>query len=824
MAVKSTVSSFKVYNEFKNDLGFVSNLGDFTNNLAALVMENVKVVQEIDISWEAFATASDGWVLTGVNEWTRSAGSFINDGFAVGDNCDFFGPKQGAPTFTSNVTVTSISSDGLTITFTLNSGGYGGFTSVGDAALKGLTPLTALIYGFGLIENNETYTRASKVSGDDQGYYSSNIGFDTGGGVRSTAFETGQRLGSPIAWQTGTMQVRYVSNPSTYVQRFEIEHEFTVVPYYLEGELTNLENNILPDLFAGLNSLKYAYDTNFRTVLSNPNTEKTSIITNNLGSTGWYNENFNGFNNSYSVKSIDYQEAGSLNTADGILIGTKSRVTVLIEGLITPFTGAERFGVYVSYLPDQVEYTDTPLSNLKENFIYDRAINNEGLAPTLGSDFITLCEANVVGADLEIVFEMEYSSLQKSFLSNKLQSSEANYVIGIEVGDNALTSASSDRVILLADAKEYDESPDIPDLISVDKLDFFQHNIQIGVDTGFTDSIQWNEDGFVVDFDFYLDLNKSAVINDLIFKLVAHNTVTGQLFELDSYNYNNIGSAIISGGVQQLIENTTRGYNLATGDQFNDVTIEVGSQAAGLQHYTGKFAQKVSWQDWLNNTDVDTIFFDASQPNNNLNFRTSNYSDLNDYEIKLGISASMDGVSDLGVSGTTSYLFLSPNLITYDYDLDANITPIWSGVIETLHPTTLADLGGQVLTGLDTILKTTWTNSGGAVTDISQVWAVHRIEETEQPGYNIDELSSINLPPSPNRLIPTVGETLLTVDIVAGTVVTQCLVDGSQITAGQGYNLSARIHDDATLIPAGAKETEAGVIKETEVADIKIIE
>ena len=814
MPIKIIVTDQKYYNEFKNDIGFVSNLGDFTNNLAGSVMEKVKIIQQVDVEWFSQGNSSDQWQLNG-NQITRSDGNFISDGFSVGDVADFitgFAANPNSPVI-ANITINSISADGRTIVYTLNSGSFPLNPDVYlDAGIRALNPLTALVYNFGLNGNSESFNTNSKVSGNNQGYYGSNIGFDTGGGVRDLNWVNLQRLGKYKDWQTGSMRVRYLNNPTTYVQRFEIEHELIINPYYLDGELSNLQNNIIPTLLNGINSLKYVYDAGFRTVLSNPNTQKNFKIENNLGSVAWFNENFNGFNNNYSVKSISYEEAATSSSADGILIGSKTRVIITVENLLGAYTGGERFGVYVSYLPQQNEYTDTTLTDLVDNFIYDRAINNEGIAPTVGSDFITLCESQVVSGDLEITLELEYSSLQKAFLSNRLAQGNANYLIAVEVGDVTLPSGNSDRVLLLADAREYDESADIPDLMGVDKFDIYPHDKQIGVDSGFTDMTSWNEDGLVVDFDFHLDLNKSAFINSLQFMLVAYNPTTDRYFELDSYSFG-AGTSVVSGGVQQLNANTTRGYILKSGDQFNDVQISVSTNAGNIQQYIGRFAQKIAWQDWISNLNVDTIFYNNSEPNNNLNNKSSNYSLLNGYEVRLAIFSNLDGVSTLGVSGNTNYLFLSPTITVFDYEEDGGFD-VWSCNIETFNFANSSNLGGAILTGQDTLFRSTWTNSGGAVTSLTGLWGINRIEETGQQGYDITEMSSLNDPLNNGILKPNSG-TKLFVYLNAGKVVFECLIDGNKVAAGQEYNLSSRIHDTNFIDPLAKLTSPDDSVKDT---------
>lgn len=803
MPVEILITSEKFYNEFKNDVGFVSNLGDYTNNLAGGVMENIQIVREINLQWYFEATAGNSISIRplggGLSEIESSVNSynFRNDGLAVGDLCTIIWTDNGGPGNAEDFRIQSMTNGKIIaqqVAGVLPDSSLNGFINE-SVYLRGKEPQTALIYKFGLIGNNESYNIESKVSKNDQGYYGSNIGFDTGGGVRDTNFVPLTKLGQYSDWVTGNAKARYMNNPTIWTQKFEIVHELTIVPYYLDGEITNLQNNIIPNLLNGINTLKYVFSPEFRTVLSNPNTAKNIIIENNLGSVAWFNENFNGFANNYQINSITYQDANTLSSADGLLIGTKTRVSIQVQKNNGNFVVGERTGVYVSYLPDEVEYEDTVLSNLKQNFLYDNALGNSGGGGFVGQDFIS--NYNIFSSTSNLMtmqFDVEYSGTQKAFLSSKLQSQPTYFLIGVELGDNTLPSGNSDRIILLSDVELYDESADIPDLMDFDSFNIYPHNEQIGAGGFYTDMTSWNEDGLVIEFDFWIDLNKSTVINSLDFKLVAYNPTTGQYFDLDSYAYG-VQQAIISAGIQQLIENNTRGYILKLGDQFNDVTITVGANVGGIQHYTGVFAQKISWQEWINNLSADTVFFNSAEPNNNLNYKSSNYSLLNGYEIRLAVYSNLDGVNVFNVAGNTNYLFVSPTITVYDYDTDGvTPPPVWSCLIETFNASNNAPLSGAILTGQDTLFRATWTNKNGAVASLLGLWGINRIEETDEQGYQITEMSSLNDPATNQMLIPNSG-TKLFVYLNAGNVVFECLIDGSLVASGIGYNLSSRIHD-----------------------------
>lgn len=814
MPVDIIIRDQRMFNEFKNGYSFTNNPSDYTNNLAGSIMENVRYYQLLEVSWYSKSkdTSANWTVNTAAGTLFSDTGNFITDGFAVGDTFYYEEISSGGGTnFTAQIT--SINPNA--IYFTLLSGSRANTDS--DAIIRGTTDLTASIFRFGLIGNNENFNVESKVSENDQGYYAGNIG-ERILGVRDTNFVAMQRLGQYKDWQTGDIAIRFVSdsyNPATAqsgAQLFEIYHAFTINPWYLEGELSNLQNNIIPSLLSGLNSLKYVFNAGFRTVLSNPNTEKTKEISDIKGSVAWFNENFNGFNNNYNVKSVTYQDANTLASADGLLVGAKTKVTVLVEDLVGSYSGGERWGVYVSYLPEQDDYQDTTLTNLKDNFIYDRVVQNEGQAPVSGNDFITNCFATVNSGDLQIEFDVEYSLAQKTRLSNAIANNPIYFVIGIQVGDINLPSGNSDRVTIVADVAEYDESPDIEGLMDVTKFNIYPHDRQIGVGTPSTNMTSWNEDGLVVDFSFDLDLNLAAFLNTLEFKLVAHNSTTGNLFELDSYSFP-VGNSTVSGGVQQFNIANTRGYVLKANDQFNDVTLTTGANVGNVQTYEGRFAQKVSWQDWIQNLDVDTIFYDANEPNDNFNNKSSNYSGLNNYDIKLAVSANLFGTNAFGTSGLTDYLFLSPALEIFDYGIDGNVPPVWSETIETFNPTTMANLNGAILTGQDTLFRTTWTNSTGPVVSLTGLWGINRIEETGDLGSQIVEMSSINDPDTNQLLIPSSG-TKLFVYLNAGNVVFECLIDGSVAQAGVNYNLSSRIQD-ATVAVDGKRTSPSNEVKDT---------
>jgi len=386
---------------------------------------------------------------------------------------------------------------------------------------------------------------------------------------------------------------------------------------------------------------------------------------------------------------------------------------------------------------------------------------------------------------LIIVAELEYSSVQQSTLSSL---SSPNYVLGVNIADELLTNANSDRLTLLADTRPYIVSGDVSGLINFDKFDLHFGESNIGVDAGFTDFEGWVEDSLAIEFNFTLerDVLKDAVLNTIEFALVAYKDSTGELFYLDRTNIN-LSSVVVSGGIQQIEIENNRNYLFVDGNQYKKVTISTGNLVGTLQNYSGIFAQKIRWEDWLINREADTIFYDNTQPNNGLNFKSSNYSGLEGYTIRLVVNANVQGLNDLGVSVPTDYRVLSNDLSISDY----NVGNGYTCVIELLRLSNLSPVN-RVLVGEDTLIRATFTADSGAVTDLTGFWSAIRMQIDNEAGQQIRELSINNLDSS-GLLKPKTGLSFLDMVIDSGNVVCECVIDGSK--AGNfNYNISARIY------------------------------
>jgi len=91
MAQATGIISQQHFNQLQNGEDFTLNLTKFTRTLSANVGDLVKSVYQIDIGYESEADAFGTWDVVGsagANLITRSIGSFLGEGFQVGDQID----------------------------------------------------------------------------------------------------------------------------------------------------------------------------------------------------------------------------------------------------------------------------------------------------------------------------------------------------------------------------------------------------------------------------------------------------------------------------------------------------------------------------------------------------------------------------------------------------------------------------------------------------------------------------------------------------------------------------------------------------------------
>lgn len=784
MPIEISVFDFRCFNQLRNGENFDRNLSEFTPNLVGNVGERILVEYQISIGQNANTEGVDEWFIennVNVKEIRRSSGSFFDDGIQVGDQYDFYSNWQdrkiAGPLGSEYVgQVEAISGDGRVLTYSVL---FGTDSTNGPVTNMGLlfsqsnfaNRNGALFVKFGLIENEETFNFLSKTTGSQQIYYLSGL---VPGNIRQ-----GESLGVIKDWVTGKLSTEsVVIPPSLGESQFTVRHEFVLNPFYILAYREFIENGTVPEIFEGDSSLKYAVELEFRKTLTNTGSSKVGQYDSLGGFVGWYGENFNGLNPDYRIASITYEDAVTADPLDGINISTSTKAIITLENINGPITNYS-CAAYIFRVPDSEDDYIGTASDLIENFILKSAIVSS--PDTSNTNIVT----SLVGGNLVIEYTVDYTTAEKLQLST-----DDEFILLVQVEDPTISAGNSDRIMLIADFKNYVDVDFLAGFIQVNTYGFLLHGQTLGDDSPGSTEVISNEDGIILQAVFGSDTTKNVIINEISAVLLAFNPVQNTSFELDRYDFN-LGDPIIENNARQLSVDTTRGYPLPPGDQFNLVRVVTGQVSGDFQQYELVIGQKTKWQDWIFNPGVDNVFFDANQPNNNLNEKSSNYSGKQGYDIRLALIINVTGEDDLGRILTGDFINYGGVLTVNDYDESDDGV---SGVIQTFDLETMQPLQGNILyNGKDTLFRAVFQNAA------AMTYGIHRIEPSLNQGDGILELSSI-LPSVDNNLLkPLEGETQLSFTFLGSDLTTECRIDGGLIQEGVNYKLSARVG----VIPQG---------------------
>lgn len=778
--------SFKCLNQLVNGDDFASATGDTTEALVGNVGEKVKLEYKFRAYWEAHSSIGDTWDIVNTVGSTYTIATkttnFKDKGFGVGDRIllDDDYTAQTLPTsagFDASGTITAISPNGQLLTFTLDSGTVNVGTDnsnqqvvawLGDSALDGLNEWEYMEVGFGLIELAETFNTASKVSGNDQIFQSSNLNY-----AGST---TMQAKGVFADWKSGNMSVSYATVDG--VGEFTIEHELIITPTLPVGNEIGVDP--APDFLASNETLKYAFEIKVRN--SRTSSRSLEFLYNpEEGYVGWYQENFNGFGNDYSASTTfsDNASGDPVNALQAIF-PTDFEITLSITG--TAFSAGDPVAIYLQKQPTETAQIENTTTDFEANHQYHNLVLVEGAAAVSEGVFSNV-EANIVGSDMVITGTIELSSAEKQAVSEG-----DNYLLGVTHHPAAVSAGNSPRVMSIASYDEYILKSTIEGLATITKFNYLKHYESQGVETGSATDTVWNEDGILVDFALKLDKSRNAAFRSMDIILAADNGT--DYWEIDKYELELAEAPVNSAGNQLIDVDTTRGYNLPDGDQFNQVRMFYDYSSGTEDFYRGWVGLKVRWEDWIPDPNADPDFFDDTKPNDNLNKRSNNYDGLNGYQIRAIIVMRTEGEDEVGNSVEGLDVESGGRLETFDYD-ESDDGLITGYTISLLDPDTGVDLGDVIRRDKDTLFRIEWELSSAPALD--NLWGINRIQRTGGTGQQIEEFSSIRTNIE-DILKPVSGATLLEVTNPTGNIVRcDCIIDHTKLANGVSYNVSGTL-------------------------------
>lgn len=446
------ITDVRIKNEFRTESvdWLLANLGDkITVELDMTVETSIIASSE---STQIF-NATDGLIATGGTEWIVDRNFRFID-VRVGDTISVY--EYDTSLFKVALTVIEKLDDS---TIRVNgTTGYAANSEFAKTVISVTTPITACRYKWNFIENSDQPSFLSKVDGTEQLLVAKEI--DATDTVTVLPMEF---IGvKPYQIGSATIKGDGVNTVDVYQSKFKIVHETYITPFILATQLENIQNIVAPDYFFNEKCLKGIFDIEAMYEYSDPNRIQTVELTEVIGNSGWFNENFNTSITKYSVDSVVYKKLDNTVISNVQLSDvTETQVEVIIKNATdSPFSNTNtKFTVNFCKIPfDESEYTANTRT-LNENFVFDRKLQTLGSGAVNGDNFggdyqvlKSITGTFVSSSEIRLNFNIALSTIAMNVLD---ESEEARYMIWIAVQDHTLATQDADKVALLADQNTF---------------------------------------------------------------------------------------------------------------------------------------------------------------------------------------------------------------------------------------------------------------------------------------------------------------------------------------------------------------------------------
>jgi len=805
MATRIIVTDTKYFRELTNAQDFATNTGDFSDHLLGHVGDRQKAEFTIQVSNSWTMGRYD--IVGGDTIQLKDNQSFLSEDFYTGGKAYLSIVASGGLNYEFDIQ--NISADGSILTATniieqdnggaptgptvLPNGSYGSST---NDVLRSLDKSNGLVARFGFVPNGGNVSFVSPLDQITQAYKFD--GLRPGGapgpivsGSWDSAVngsDTGNMTAQFIQTVTDNGVIKVAANVAAIdsIQEFKVVQEF-ILPYYLQGDFDNVQDQTPTEWIE--DGLRQVFEFEFRKNLSNPNVSQFGEYNTVLGNVRWYNDNYIDSVQQYSVSNVVLTDTATGQTINEINASSTTRVTASILSADSTFLTTDPVLIEHSYLPNSSQYANQ--SDVFTDVWLRETLRNTVDAVAADGTIITGFTAVLIGAgQIDIQFDITFTTGQQTRIQEGY-----NYELSIKVADSSLTVPFSDVTKLIIQADQYTLNTDITGLATFPQSYIYTRPMMYPIVDPldrFSNLRGWIQDGFLYDWTLNLDLVEEATLEALTLRLVAFNTLENTYFELDNYNYDLSGQVVTVGppDVQNITIDNTRGYDLADGDKLNFAKLQTGTYSAPNQPYTGQTAFRLSWQDWIQLPNADTVFYNPAEPNNGLNKNSSHYSLQNNYVICVLIDARIGKVVD-GTNVITQYVNRSANLEVYDFGEQDGSPITWAGVIQTFDDQG-ADLGGALLTEGLTTIKGTY-DGDVPVVDPSLYWGEVRLERLNNPGDNYYSLSTLEAAKDSSPLQAPTGSTYAKIELIGGDVVVSADLNPDLLPDAGPWNPSVRM-------------------------------
>lgn len=592
-----------------------------------------------------------------------------------------------------------------------------------------------------------------------------------------------------------------------YKKYYEIELEYMISSIF--EEIVSDSELAMPTYLQNGKSLTDNFDISFFPEWNNPNVVVRNDIkkTARLGNTGWFNENYNGLENKFSVDELKYFDEDG-NLVDSLDYTKLTKVRAVISG-VTNLNSITECGFGFAWLPtDEVDYKNKESAFYRNLFIQSGSLENgfnlnqNYAGPYFGAGLqgASMDASNVKfstqGAN--IVFECSFvPNVAFSSVFEAKNANDRNYIIWISVADGSLQRNYSDRVSLLADKNEL-----VKNIPPAGPYPFIENSF---IEHPYSETAQGEivyngliQDDLLCRMPFRISKSGDTIFRLMRFGVEAFNASTGESFTLENYDVDFTQFPTDSNGVQQVNFNQSRGFKLNEGNNKNwfKVNREESLDTVNFNGYMAYFGTKIRWEDWIQNQNAPSSFFNAQLLNNGFSNDWFAYQNAQGWIINFF---------------TEIEAFVDSELVSYknqwqmkfaDYDQNEKV--------QTRHryyrdsDNTLLNVGtdpetgkplGVVVFNEPTRIEVDFEILDSGIWTLPATYVVLTLEIDKGAGrFEQRQISTEYITESDNPLIPIDGQNKLSISVDGtGKVLTaKCLVDPELLQVAERYRITCR--------------------------------
>lgn len=789
MAVVNTVITRKYYKEYINGSAFGSNLGVYSSQLTGNSGELVQVVKEIMTGIIANEDESIDIEFIEIDAtYCKLKSSSIHwgtEGFSSGDVVTVSW-ASGASSVTSQTVITITGAGSTELVFAKAAFVSAGLSSgdIQNFVVKVTANPTSLEYKYGLVPPSSAPSFNS--------FFDTNTNAFRAFGITGS-YSTMNPVGAINSYVLGEVEIKYDST-SDYLHFFTLKHTFRI-PTYLDGEETNLSSDTVPARLNSINTYKYVDSFTFGFDLVGA----SSLIDNSpdSGNVGYFNENFNGNASNYEIQTVAYSNASGLDTIE---ITETNTVTFQIKNNLGAWSGGENLIFLHQKLPTSSEYADKT-DTYDEIWLTDTLTTTEG-ALAASSTIITNCTAAINGGDntlIDVSYDISYTSGQQTTMGV-----DAKFLLTVSVATQNLTFPD---VIDLVNLKIYGVSnynTDVSGLITNQQPTFYpMWDNYVGQLSG-SDINGWDGDYWGSLWAFDLDATKEATILDPAEFIIRADDGSGNTFDICKKNVpiinpvpmiSNRMTPPTSAYSYQIINGfNDDNVNLPSGDEMRKIggTSPIPAPSTTVQNVRLKVPFQVCWRDWVLNPSIPSSFYDDSEPQDNLNFKTSNYSNVSGYDIYAVLRLRVK--NNVFPNNPTIYEIYSDVSDINDFDV--------AGAVAMTATHTYYDEIGDVTSNIfiseNVRIEIDFAHSLGTISPQTLrgvIW-IEKDQKTENPWFlssTQDYTDTLN-PLQPTDTLLTGNTQYVEIDSTLNNVKLICQTNKSNLVEGETYNIYGRLY------------------------------